>query len=515
MNGRGSLVIFFLTLFLIGWNSPNSLYARSNTKIFLDKNEYCSGDSLVLTILNGEKLVAKDSVFFLSYRQLEELDFKPVIIGELHLNQAEGQFTIELPNTFEEKTAIEFLLSNSRNNSKSLIWKEKTWVNTLPEVSIDPLPKVCLNSAPISLNHGQPAGGRYFGPGVEDGKFDPVDLIPALFTIQYEYEAPNGCRARSSADIEILPVPEVESFPVTDSTYCLTDQPVILSKGLPKGGYLAGTGLGDSTFYPELAGPGLHKISYVIEKWGCTDSISSLFEVLPRPNFSFPTIPPICVGSDTIQLSAHPPGGRFSGEGVWQEEFHTRGLSQGSYEITYELENVRCPDKERFQVELVSMETPPLIQSNGDSLWLDVKHHGIQWWLDGEPLEGELRPYIRPEKDGIYRVNIKGQEGCEAFSQPIEWKLTPAIVENRLLDEWSIFPNPAKDYAIINWRNNFKANSEIRIYTSAGQLIKRQVLPEDSNIYVLVVDNWESGIYIAKIKAGNLSTQRKIVVDHN
>jgi len=46
----------------------------------------------------------------------------------------------------------------------------------------------------------------------------------------------------------------------------------------------------------------------------------------------------------------------------------------------------------------------------------------------------------------------------------------------------------------------------------SGKLMRRQVLPDESNVFVLKVADWESGIYVAKINVGDFKTQRKIKV---
>lgn len=509
---RGIGVLSMLLLALAGWVDLSYAQFTLSTIIQLDKQEYCSGDTLVLTILREDNFLPSDSIFFFSFFPLHDSSSQPLLLSELHLSIKDGQFRIPLPDTFSQTTSVEFYLSQSGKSATTTLWKEKSWIHLGPEVMMKPLPSLCLNTAPLVLDQGSPAGGRYWGSGVRDGKFYASELIPALFTINYEVSSERGCKSFVQGEIEILPTPTVTSFPLSDASFCLSDEPLSLKKGKPKGGYLAGLGVGDSTFYPELAGPGKHKISYVVEEWGCTDSLSAYFDVLPRPEFSFPDISPICVGDDTIQLKASPAGGVFEGIGIVGNSFFSRGLSQGSYTIDYRLEHTQCPDQAQFQLELISIDTPPRIENKGDTLWAVTEHTSLQWWHNDQPLMGEVKNYIRPEMEGDYRVNIKGEGGCEAFSEPVEWILTSAIIESRLLSEWSIFPNPAKDYAVVNWRDHFEKNSEIRVYTSSGKLVKRQYLPEDSHVYVLEVGNWEAGIYIAKITMGNFNTQRKIVV---
>ncbi len=67
-------------------------------------------------------------------------------------------------------------------------------------------------------------------------------------------------------------------------------EPIILTGGLPTGGQYSGSGVIDNTFYPQLAGPGLHVLTYTfVDMNGCGGSVNNSIEVLESPDCSAPT----------------------------------------------------------------------------------------------------------------------------------------------------------------------------------------------------------------------------------
>lgn len=90
----------------------------------------------------------------------------------------------------------------------------------------------------------------------------------------------NGC---DSVIVQLLSVnlnPEVllASFP--SDTICSQNGLVPLPDGSPTGGYYSGQGVVEPNFDPQLAGPGVHSISYHYEDAnGCSDSVNTLITV--------------------------------------------------------------------------------------------------------------------------------------------------------------------------------------------------------------------------------------------
>ncbi|MBN1199799.1 MAG: hypothetical protein JXA23_10640 [Bacteroidales bacterium] len=73
--------------------------------------------------------------------------------------------------------------------------------------------------------------------------------------------------------ITVLPAPAVTFTPCFDTITVTNAKPIRLRGGIPLGGVFSGTGVSDGFFYPALAGPGIHEITYKYSnEAGCEDS---------------------------------------------------------------------------------------------------------------------------------------------------------------------------------------------------------------------------------------------------
>ena len=176
----------------------------------------------------------------------------------------------------------------------------------LPEVTLTPFDAVCLNTDPFELTNGQPEGGTYFGPGVEDGVFDASLAGEGTYTIGYVFTNGNSCSDTAFQDITVLPLPEVTLEP--QGAGCVDSGPVDLTGGSPEGGEYWGDGITDNMFYPEEAGVGEHLINYTwADTNGCSNTASQPYTVYPLPAVNIGNDTSVC-GDVSMTLNAGVPG---------------------------------------------------------------------------------------------------------------------------------------------------------------------------------------------------------------
>jgi uncharacterized protein (TIGR02145 family) len=99
----------------------------------------------------------------------------------------------------------------------------------------------------------------------------------------------NGCGTgpSSSISIAIHPVPIMAYTPCNDPVTMTTAQPFTLKGATPLGGTFSGTGVNTNIFYPALAGPGGHTISYTYTNtWTCTSNLTFTITVMAAPAFA-------------------------------------------------------------------------------------------------------------------------------------------------------------------------------------------------------------------------------------
>ncbi|MBG16632.1 MAG: hypothetical protein CL853_09810 [Crocinitomicaceae bacterium] len=71
-------------------------------------------------------------------------------------------------------------------------------------VHMNPFDTICGTGFPFILENGEPIGGTYSGPGVNNNTFYPSIAGTGTHTITYEYTSANGCTGSSSRDIVII-----------------------------------------------------------------------------------------------------------------------------------------------------------------------------------------------------------------------------------------------------------------------------------------------------------------------
>ncbi|MBC7849178.1 MAG: PKD domain-containing protein [Chitinophagaceae bacterium] len=92
-------------------------------------------------------------------------------------------------------------------------------VNASPSIQFDPIAAVCEEINPYQLMGNEMFGfagtGVFSGPGVIDpsGIFDPGKALPGIHTIQYNFNAVNGCSTSATQTVEVHPTPVIDAGP--------------------------------------------------------------------------------------------------------------------------------------------------------------------------------------------------------------------------------------------------------------------------------------------------------------
>ena len=132
---------------------------------------------------------------------------------------------------------------------------------------------ICISSSPLNMV-GLPLGGEFIntsGSGIEGSQFNPMAAGGGQHFVYYSYyDADSECLIETAPEfIEVLYAP-VELF-VADDTVCVFETVVMLT-GLPAGGFYTGIGVSGNQFYPNIAGTGVHMVTYnYVDPQGCTN----------------------------------------------------------------------------------------------------------------------------------------------------------------------------------------------------------------------------------------------------
>lgn len=143
----------------------------------------------------------------------------------------------------------------------------------------------------------------------------------------------------TTAIILIVPDPDATITPV--DTLCVNGDPVTL-KAHDSGGTWSGDGVTGDSFNPSLAGVGNHIISYnITDGNGCSDSDQITVTVMPEPPVHIFPIGTLYRNTPPVILTADPPGGSWTGEGVINNMFYPDTAGLGTHVISYQT----LPDK--------------------------------------------------------------------------------------------------------------------------------------------------------------------------
>ncbi len=203
-----------------------------------------------------------------------------------------------------------------------------------PTIEVDPIPDpVCLNLPPFQLT-ASPPGGEWSGDITFDGIFDPDYVGEGIHIVTYTVSNSNGCSNTEQVVIEVYPIPEVLIDP--PGVLCETSGSFQMT-GSPPGGIWTGEISIGGIFDPGQAGDGPHLITYTANDGnGCTNSAEIIIEVSAGMDAEITSFGPFC-GSDTIFLTAEPPGGTWGGEanpnGIILPNYFTPGLHLVNYQI--------------------------------------------------------------------------------------------------------------------------------------------------------------------------------------
>jgi PKD repeat protein len=161
----------------------------------------------------------------------------------------------------------------------------------------------------------------------------------------------------TTAIILIVPYPDATITPV--DTLCIDSNPVTLHAH-DSGGQWSGDGVSGNTFDPGAAGAGDHIISYnITDGNGCSNSDQITITVVPGPVVNIVRVPTLFINDPPVILSAMPPGGSFTGDGVTGNSFNPAAAGIGIHIITYKagMDKHGCSGIDTIHIKVLT--TPP------------------------------------------------------------------------------------------------------------------------------------------------------------
>lgn len=110
-------------------------------------------------------------------------------------------------------------------------------------------------------------------------------------------------------------------------------------------------------------------------------------------------------------------------------------------------------------------------------------------------------------KKGInyYRLRIVDKEGGISYSRVVSVPFFPLNVG------LSIFPNPAKDFAIVRFGESLE-NASISVYDNLGRRVILQTMKTSAQTFQINTQHLKNGVYVLKLKTSEGSVQERLLI---
>jgi PKD repeat protein len=290
-------------------------------------------------------------------------------------------------------------------------------VYPMPDATITPAGIVCFNDQVFTLSAHDP-GGTWTGAGVSGNTFDPAIAGIGNHIITYSITDLNGCSSSDQITITVDPAPDATITPV--GTLCV-NSPVVTLTAHDTGGTWTGPGITGNIFDPATAGAGNHIISYLIINANCSATDQITITVVAKPDATITPLNNLCINGTDVILSAHDPGGIWTGPGVAGNIFDPLLAGIGTHTINYTLANINgCSDADQISVTVMSAPDATItpvdtLCVNNPAVTLVSKEPGGVW--SGAVSNNVFDPAVTGVGNHVVNYTITSINGCSDADQ--------------------------------------------------------------------------------------------------
>ena len=392
-------------------------------------------------------------------------------------------------------------------------------VNGLPVVNVAPVPNQCSNSANVTLNFGTPAGGTYSGPGVTGSTFSPAAAGLGNHILTYSVTNANGCSSSTTFTIIVNAAPTVTLGPV--APLCIDGSPIQLLTGQPGGGTYSGTGVSGGMFDPQVAGVGVHTITYSYSNAaGCSGTATQTFAVEALPTVNLNNYAAVCKDEPAFTLSGGTPaGGVYSGPGVFNGMFYPSIVSAGTYSVVYTYTSAAgCVNSDAGTITVNALPAQPYITQVSTVLTANSSVPGVSYqWLDANqnPIAGATGQTYTVTGNGVFYVEITDANGCSSTSNRFLVDFTG--IEEELANgmDIQIYPNPNNGVFTLDILGAYGQEIGVTITDAVGKVVQKFDIPVDNMDKLsrtIDLSGYSKGVYLISVNTENRLINKKVVV---
>lgn len=396
----------------------------------------------------------------------------------------------------------------------------------------------CVNEGNIELAEAGPLNIIWSGTGVSfsQGKFRFNTLIAedGLHTLYYTISHPQiGCDHSDSILIEVLALPEIDLSSLS-STYCIEHGKIDLPKSDVLNTEWTGIGItgsqNDYSFDPEIAGSGMHTLTYKIyyTQPNCFLSKNIIIEVVDLSKIVFnPEFDVFCIDHGIIEL---PDIANYSVEwsgisvtqGQGQYYFDTRIAETGTHIINYIIKDTQlnCVYNNEAIIEVVNKPdldfkvtpeygNPPLAILLEGFTSSVVKNWKWKVFNDNDTVTQSGQKVNTVVREiGIYKIKVSAEhflaENCDnAYIKNDALFLYPvSVFENPLISSIQLYPNPVNKILIIENSGPYVIE-KIILKSMNGKIINTYMHPVNQIDLTINDTELSSGTYLVSIYLTN------------
>jgi hypothetical protein len=157
--------------------------------------------------------------------------------------------------------------------------------------------------------------------------------------------------------------------------------------------------------------------------------------------------------------------------------------------------------------------TAPTITQSGDSL-ISSATSGNQWYRDGAMINGATGTSYKPTQSGNYSVILMGSLGCQVSSNTITFTTTSIVNVPAAEIGLKVAPNPSKGRFTVQFKVVQRADLNIELVNTAGQVVYRRQQPKFTGTYTdeIAQPSLPAGMYVLRVVHGDKSYTQKIMV---
>jgi len=310
-----------------------------------------------------------------------------------------------------------------------------------------------------------------------------------------------------TAQVLVNALPEVEVIQSgASSLSCVNDS--LLQYQWFMGGSLVESG-GVPDFYPEESG---WYTLLGLDSSGCSALSDSILFCMPNAGVALDLIeangsPMALVTVTNVNwwvwhFNGNPQDTLFAGGETWFP------LESGWYYVASESE-LGCPVSSDSLLVCWPLETPLVTQDEAGDLVVSGGPWGtLEWWMDGNAVEGATNEVLPNPGEGVYTVWVTDFVDCPAVeSVPLTYV---GLVEPPVLSSWSVGPNPFEAKVEIQVSSAwFEGRAVLR--DGSGRVVARHLIEQDRWTWDL--NHLPAGVYLLQLidPRGGCSPAKRLI----